>query len=468
MTIHGLPVDRLRTYLRELKPEARALLVMEIERALLRGEDMPAADLILRELRPAMRWGASKPFRIGSPARLFFRPIEPFIADHPSELTLPGRIPRTSLAPIWQWIGNHLMPEPTKLYSEQASAALLNSDEKVAAELARRFQDQAAQSIATLLDDLHGGERAMRRVAAQIGTRHAMGELRSLSLIIHNQEAFAKISGRLPAQIRNLGDEQLENIVSLIQSNARGNAAAIPFALTLVVNRLAAPWQLIRLAVKSAESDVAAKVAQSPLASAVTLVLADLRAGVAELRGALGEQRIGDAVSLLKELHETVRTLRTEMDLSADSPWGRELAGLRSDISDLLRSEIEMMPARIRRMLRSPSASQIALTEELDRGEVAEIEERIALVEACRNYASELAINQVAPRVHSEMKDFFDTGTEPLLDGLRVADSRERKYRQSQVAAAVRFSAKLFGEEYASLLAKAAAVAASDQKAARA
>jgi hypothetical protein len=220
--------------------------------------------------------------------------------------------------------------------------------------------------------------------------------------------------------------------------------------------------------VKSAESDVAAKVAQSPLASAVTLVLADLRAGVAELRGALGEHRIGDAVSLLKELHETVRTLRTEMDLSADSPWGRELGGLRSDISDLLRSEIEMMPARIRRMLRSPSASQIALTEELDRGEVAEIEERIALVEACRNYAGELAVNQVAPRVHAEMRDFFDTRTEPLLDGLRVADSGERKYRQSQVAAAVRFSAKLFGEEYASLLAKAAAVAAGDQKAAKA
>ena len=76
---------------------------------------------------------------------------------------------------------------------------------------------------------------------------------------------------------------------------------------------------------------------------------------------------------------------------------------------------------------------------ELDEAEVAEIEGRIALVEACRNYAGELALNQIAPRVHSEMKDFFDTSTTPLLDGLRVPDLRERKYRKSQVDAAVRF-----------------------------
>jgi hypothetical protein len=444
------------------------MLVQELERALLRGEEVPAAELILGELRPAMRWAALKPFRIGNPARRFFRPIEPFIFDHHSDATLPGRIPRTSLTPIWNWIGRDLMPEPAKLYSEQMTAALLASDENAAANLVRPFQDQVAQAIATLLDDLEGGERAKRRVAAQIGTRHAMQELHNIVVILRNQEAFARIGSRLPAHIKNLGDEQLENIVALIQSNAGASPDALLFALILVAGRLAAPWQLIRLAVKSAESDIAARVAQAPLAAAVTLVLGDLRAAVGELRSALREERIADCVSLLKELHETVRTLRSEMDLSGDSSWGRELAALRSSISDLLRAEIDAMPARVRRMLRAPTASQIAVTAELDEREVADTEGRIALVEACRNYAGELALNQVAPRVHSEMKTFFDTGTEPLLEGLRVANPRERKYRQSQVEAAVRFSAKLFGNEYAALLAKAAALAANDRQAVKA
>jgi hypothetical protein len=51
-----------------------------------------------------------------------------------------------------------------------------------------------------------------------------------------------------------------------------------------------------------------------------------------------------------------------------------------------------------------------------------------------------------------------------LLDALRGASAGERSFRQSQVDAAVRFCAKAFGQEYASLLAKAAEVASHDHE----
>jgi hypothetical protein len=58
----------------------------------------------------------------------------------------------------------------------------------------------------------------------------------------------------------------------------------------------------------------------------------------------------------------------------------------------------------------------------------------------------------------------------PLLDSLRQARPAERPFRQSQVDAAVRFAAKMFGADYAALLVKAADVAAQggDPKAAKA
>jgi hypothetical protein len=46
-----------------------------------------------------------------------------------------------------------------------------------------------------------------------------------------------------------------------------------------------------------------------------------------------------------------------------------------------------------------------------------------------------------------------------LLDGVRHAGPADRSFRQSQVDAAVRFCAKVFGKQYASLLDKAAEVA---------
>ena len=88
---------------------------------------------------------------------------------------------------------------------------------------------------------------------------------------------------------------------------------------------------------------------------------------------------------------------------------------------------------------------------------------------ACRNYASELAINEITQRTFTELQQCLDIGTKTLLDALRRAGDGERAFRQSQVDAAVRFCAKVFGQEYASLLTKAADVAThGERKAARA
>ena len=93
--------ERLRDYLRTLKPEARAMLVAELERGVLRGEEVAASDLVLQELRRAIR-GAGQPTpRVGDAARLFFAPLEPFLtddaADHKRARTSRARIARSDL-----------------------------------------------------------------------------------------------------------------------------------------------------------------------------------------------------------------------------------------------------------------------------------------------------------------------------------------------------------------------------------
>ena len=48
-------------------------------------------------------------------------------------------------------------------------------------------------------------------------------------------------------------------------------------------------------------------------------------------------------------------------------------------------------------------------------------------------------------RVHSELEILVDGGTAALLDALREAGSSDWNFRRSQVEAAVRFAAKIFG-----------------------
>ena len=75
---------------------------------------------------------------------------------------------------------------------------------------------------------------------------------------------------------------------------------------------------------------------------------------------------------------------------------------------------------------------------------------------ACRSYASELAINEVTLRAHSDLQHYVESATETLVESLRTGEPRIRAFRQLQAETAIRFCESIFGHEYAALMTKAA------------
>jgi hypothetical protein len=151
--------------------------------------------------------------------------------------------------------------------------------------------------------------------------------------------------------------------------------------------------------------------------------------------------------------------LRSEINMSFDSPWSRQLAAVRNDVSALLKSEIETTPGSVRRLLRPRPNKEIAPGSQLDPLDVEQTEARVAFICACRHYAAELALSEATMRAHSELTHILDTGTKVLLESLRQAGNDDRPFRQSQLEAGIRFCRPVFGAEYAGTLAKAAEVA---------
>jgi len=93
----------------------------------------------------------------------------------------------------------------------------------------------------------------------------------------------------------------------------------------------------------------------------------------------------------------------------------------------------------------------------------------IDFVAVCRNYASELAINEVTLRTFSDLQHYIERSTEALVQSLRAPESRARAFRHTQVKAAIGFCDVLFGPDYASLMSRAAENAlAGDRKPAKA
>lgn len=461
MAANALPVQRLREFLRKLPSGARTLLITELERAVLRGDEVPGGDMLLQEVRAAVRDSGERSPRIGNPARTFFRPAEPFLTDAGPERKLPGRIARCTLEPVWNWIARDLVPAETRLYCEEIGRALVATDTPPAS-VAYPFQALVAERMRAALATADSDDKARRKMSGQIGTPNALGVLRDLVTILCRRSELELIESRLPGHIRDLSDGPLENVKALLDSSLCVQHGLQPYALTMVMNRLAAPWQLIRLAVKAADSDAAARIAATPYAVAVTITLADIELMVEELKADLKLGAPLAVASLLKCIHDAARGVRTELDLPAESPWGRQLAAIRSEISNLLKTEIESVPGRVRRLLRPRTASDGARN--LDAGEVAETEAMIEFVGVCRNYAGELAISEMTLRTFQDLQQYLDNGTQALLDGLRGAAEADRPLRKAQVDAAIRFCGKAFGRDYASLLAKAAETAVNAER----
>ena len=462
-------VERLRQFLRELSPGACSLLTSELERSVLRGEEVTGADLVLQELRRILREQRDGALRIEDSAQLLFKPLEPFLVDDRGDHKHPGRVARSSLEALWNWIQRDLLPNDANDLAADVSEAMLAGDRPRTERLARIFQDRVAAAIEATFSAAEDDEKIRRRTLQQIGTPRAGEELAALKCALKGRDVLASLSARLPLQIGNLANDQLEECKTLIESAAARDGELFLYALLTVMNRMTAPWQLIRLGVKAAGSDTAARVAETHYGVAVNIVMAELERMVAELRDDL---RCGQGIAvgaLLKTIHDSARGLRTELALPVDSTWGRALAAQRTQISDLLRAEIKSTPSRVQRLLRPRPSREIRPNSVLDPNEVAEAEALVEFVGICRYFAGELAINEMTQRTLTELRQYLDNGTRALLESLRHAGEADRSFRQSQVDAAVRFCAKVFGREYAALLGKAAEVAgAAESRAARA
>jgi hypothetical protein len=446
--------ERLRNYLGQLPPQSQALLMREFERAIERGEDTAVATFVLEQLRKVVRGteeDAPEPPRSADAARLFFRPLEPFLVDGNVPIR-QGQIRRVSLTPVWQWLVRDGAADQVRDYN--AALAALPDDAEVQAlePVIRRLQMAAAEAIVRLTASADGN----RRTLARIGPPEVIEDLVSIGMLLGAREAIDTLGSRLPVYLRMFGDAQIESVMSALNVPALQTPQLLPFALSLVMQRLSAPWQIIRIAIKMAASDDELRVAATPYGIAVSLALHDLYCTAARLRMDIRRGQFADVGESLKALHEGVRGLRTELDLRNDSSWGKQLASIRADISNTLQSEIDSVPGRVRRILRQRADKDILAGARVDHSDVEEVASLIDFVAVCRTYAGELAINEVTLRTYSDLQHYVEQATEALVESLRGGDTRARAYRHMQAEAAIRFSEVLFGRDYASLMRRAA------------
>jgi hypothetical protein len=446
-------IERLREYLGQLPPKAQALLMREFERAIERGEDVVVASFVLEQLRMIVRSPSEDLTpRTDDPMRRLFRPLEPFLVENVAHVR-PGQIRRSSLAPIWMWLGREGAPDAVTAF-EAAMAQGATPDINAAV---RTMQVAASDAIAAVTGALSSGDR--QRTLGRLGAPSVVEDIAPIGAVLAASDQLDKLHNKLPGQIRMFADSHVASTMAALNLPSLQTPQVLPFAVSLVMQRLASPWQIVRLGISVAASDDEIRVAGTPFGVTVTMAIHDLSRVAGELRHDIKRGQFADTSNHLKTLHDGVRGLRTELDIRSDSSWGRQLAAIRSEISNSLQSEIDGVPGRVRRLLRQGPDKDVTTANRIDPVDVEETAALIDFVAMCRNYASELAINEVSLRAHTELQHYVEKATETLVESLRTPDQKVRAFRLMQMKAAIRFCDVMFGPDYASLMSKAAEMA---------
>lgn len=447
MAYGGTTVEHLQQFLRDLTPAERARLIGCLERSLLQGGSVPGGEMVLRELRRVIAAG-ERPARLGNPSRLFFASLEPFLVDDVQTQAHPGRIARAALSPIWRWISEDLMPAEAKAYSDAANAALLAHDQSAAQTCARDFQILFASRLRAALAALPDDERARWRWFAKISTPRAAEDMEVLLQVYGAHDRLQQLATRLPEHIEHLSDSTLHSVRAAVDTAVKGRPGLFPFALLVVMSRLSVPWQIVRLAVDAARSDAAARVAETPYAVAVDITLCEMERLTRALRDELRGGRAVSVTALLKEMHDTARGLRTELALPVESAWGKQYGAARSQIADLLKSELESAPGVVRRLLRAKPRVEKgkpgrAIATALDAEEVMHVEGLVDMVIACRAFAGELAVNELSMRTFLDLRHYLDATVRGLQEAARHVEGEERAQLRAQLTLAARLYDKV-------------------------
>jgi hypothetical protein len=445
-------IERLKVYLAQLPPQSLALLMREYERAIERGEDVTVATFVLEELRKIVRApGQDERTRTQDPARHLFLALEPFLVEG-NVSARPGQIRRASLLPIWQWLARDGAPDDAREFEAALAAAVTAGEIERAT---RKFQLAAAEAIIKIATPVPGNGDTPRALA-RIGPPHIAEDMLPIGSVLKARDAIDAFGAKLPSYMRDFADAQSAAVNGALNLPVLMTPQVLPFVLSMVMQRLSASWQIIRLAIKVAASDDEIRVAATSYGVAVTMVIHDLSRVAANLRADIKRGQFDRVSEHLKTLHDGVRGLRTELDIRNDSAWGRQLASIRVDISNSLQAEIDSVPGRVRRLLRQRADKDISAAMKIDTADVEETAALIDFVAVCRTYASELAINEVTLRTYSDLQQYVEKSTESLVQSLRNGDARVRAFRHQQAKAAIRFCEMLFGQDYASLMSRAA------------
>ena len=432
---------RIKAFLEELSPQARALLLSGLKTASANGE----ADFSMRRLVKAFGSTETEIAKLSADAateRLrdaFFAPIRPLIVEAKLPTHQTGRISWHSCTLVWRWLMRDLMPEEV--------ATALATDPSGIDKEARRLRSKATGLVRDVIRTVSVSPIAVQRLVAQVGGERVYRDLRDMLDALDRADWMTEFLAEFPEVVtRKTLDENKAMLAPIIQL-ALTRPADTVWALSALMHRLETPALLLRMALALVGSNDTARLVKTPYAVAVDLFLSELEIETQRIRDTEAAVAVHEATALAMErFHLLVRDLEGLIEIPPSSGWGKRLAGFKAGVSNWLEQTIMTAPGLVRRALRARDVSGQRVGYDADL--IADTERALRIVSIAAFAKDSLAVNTALGRVRRDIEQAFEALSAPLIEELRNAFGEERDVLMRRTEAVVRLAEIHFGPDY--------------------
>jgi hypothetical protein len=358
--------------------------------------------------------------------------------------------------PVWNWLSRTLLPGESAAYVQHVKAGLLQFKLDEARERAVEFWTLASETMRTALAT-DAGRKSARAI---LNGEMVVADAAEIALLIGAAPKMLVIQDLLPKPVPALTEDLLWQLRDLHDGLVETNLDVAPYVAVVAMNRLAKPWEALRLPLMISRQTQDTLIASTDMGLVGELLFSDidsLSAAIHETRHPNfdGTQLLSD----VKSFAELSGAVVKEIEVRRDGKWGQRLLKDRAAVGGVMdgfmdRAEKELSAALP--MQKSGSFTGGPKAPDFSRAVDPEKHERglryIKLVVGCRSFAAAGSFGAKQKDATEECMGYLRRYNEDMVKELRTAQGERRAIVEQQFALATELTALLFSEEEADLL----------------
>jgi hypothetical protein len=427
--------ERLSALLSRLAPTTALKLASGLERQRLQGADGLPYDLILASLRPVLERTKGPRPGLPDPLRQFCAPFEDLLVNRRDPARHMRQIARSSIDPVWIWLSTELLPDALRDITARVVEHTLENDTAALSGSVAVLHASCSAALLGAIEEARLDISQRRKLERQLGGEVILEDARAMGEALAVAPFLLDMRNALPKHISDFDDQHVA-IVSELYEDAREvlpeHAVYIPLA---AMNRLAAPWQILRLARKVSGFGNDAAVNRSGLSELGNIFVGDME----DIAASFENQRPGKA-NLTHMAQDVMRFAEIsqgfigEIDIRRVSEWGHRILAARAKLSAAITEEMSRFHQDLAKALplhqvgtygkngpRRPDA-----THSPDNERVAKAIDDLQFISGIASAAESIGVQAHSRTIVQQIETYLVAYEDGLIEEIRRAKGEER------------------------------------------